>query len=232
MFARLRRWIPGLVTTCLLLSTGLADTSQVRAEAAKLNNLGVAMMNQQLMEKATANFDAAYKLDPSLATAALNKGIALLNQQRLPEAEEALRLAEAKDPGNPRVWYNLGLVHRGSGNTTEAISDFQKVLKIDPTDPDAYYFLGTFYSQQQEYAKAIEAFQRALKINPLHASAEFGLARALQRSGKTDEARVHLKRFEYLTHNKISAPITLTYGEQRRYSVAQDVITTDPAVGL
>lgn len=231
MFARLRRWMPGLVTACLLVSTGSADTPQVRAEAAKLNNLGVAMMNQQLMEKAVVNFDAAYKLDPSLATATLNKGIALLNQQKLPEAEAALQLAAVKEPDNPRVWYNLGLVHRGDGKTAEAITDFLRVLKIDPTDPDAYYFLGTFYSQQQDYPKAIDAFQQALKINPLHASAEFGLARALQRSGQTDEARVHLKKFEHLTRDKISSPITLTYGEQGRYSVAQDVITTDPAVG-
>ncbi len=232
MPAVLRRWMPGVATTCLLIGAcWAADTSPVRAEAAKLNNLGVAMMNQQLMEKAVANFDAAYKLDPSLAVAELNKGIALLNQQKLPEAEAALQQAVAKDPDNPRVWYNLGLVHRGEGKTEEAIADFQKVLKIDATDPDAYYFLGTFYSQQQDYPKAIEAFQQALKINPLHASAEFGLARALQRSGKTDEARVHLKRFEYLTRNKISAPITLTYGEQGRYSVAQDVITNEPSVG-
>ncbi len=231
MHATLRRIVTGVIGLCVFAVGSWADTPQVRAEAAKLNNLGVAMMNQQLMEKATANFDAAYKLDPSLAVAALNKGIALLNQQKLPEAEEALRQAEAKDPGNPRVWYNLGLVHRGSGNTAEAISDFQKVLKIDPTDPDAYYFLGTFYSQEQDYPKAIEAFQEALKINPLHASAEFGMGRALQRSGKTDEAREHLKRFEYLTHNKISSAITLTYGEQGKYSVAQDVITNEPAVG-
>ena len=53
----------------------------------------------------------------------------------------------------------------------------------------------------------------------------------LQRSGQTDEARVHLKRFEYLTHNKISSAITLTYGEQGKYSVAQDVITNEPNVG-
>src|SRR5215469_16411642 len=231
MFALLRRSIPGAVTTCLLIATGLAQTPQVRAEAAKLNNLGVAMMNQQLMDKAVVKFDAAYQLDPALATAELNKGIALLNQQKLPEAEEAFEQAAAKDPGNPRVWYNLGLVDRGEGKTDEAILDFQKVLKIDPNDPDAYYFLGTFYSQKQDYPKAIDRFQQALKLNPLHASAEFGMGRALQRSGKTDEAREHLKRFEYLTHNKISAPITLTYGEQGRYSVAQDVITNEPSVG-
>jgi tetratricopeptide (TPR) repeat protein len=231
MFARLRRWIPGLVATCLLANAGWADSPQVRAEAAKLNNLGVAMMNQQQMDKAVAKFDAAYKLDPSLAVASLNKGIALLNQQKLPEAEAALQQAATQDHKNPRVWYNLGLVHRGEAKTAEAIADFLKVLQIDPTDPDAYYFLGTFYSQQQDYPKAIEAFQQALKINPLHASAEFGLARALQRSGNTDEAKVHLKKFEHLTRDKISAPITLTYGEQGRYSVAQDVITNEPAVG-
>ena len=231
MPARLRRWIPGLVTTCLLASAAWADSPQVRADASKLNNLGVAMMNQQQMDKAEAKFDAAYKLDPSLAVASLNKGIALLNQQKLPEAEAALQQAAAQDPKNPRVWYNLGLVHRGEAKTAEAIADFLKVLQIDPTDPDAYYFLGTFYSQQQDYPKAIEAFQQALKINPLHASAEFGLARALQRSGKTDEAKLHLKKFEHLTRDKISAPITLTYGEQGRYSVAQDVITNEPAVG-
>ncbi len=231
MNAVLRRWVPAILTTCVLLGACRADSQQVRAEAAKLNNLGVAMMNQQLMEKAVVKFDAAYKLDPSLAIAELNKGIALLNQQKLPEAEEALQQAANKDPANPRVWYNLGLVHRGEAKTDEAISDFQKVLKIDPNDPDAYYFLGTFYSQQQDYPKAIEAFQQALKINPLHASAEFGIGRALQRSGQTEAAREHLKRFEYLTHNKISAPITLTYGEQGKYSVAQDVITNEPSVG-
>src|SRR5215469_17626835 len=153
MYSRLRRWIPGAVTTCLLICACSAETPQVRAEAAKLNNLGVAMMNQQLMEKAVAKFDAAYKLDPSLVVAELNKGIALLNQQKLPEAEEALQQAAAKDPDNPRVWYNLGLVHRGEGKTDEAIADFQKVLKIDPNDPVAYYFLGTCYIQTQDYRK-------------------------------------------------------------------------------
>ena len=77
----------GVFACCLLTAVVWADTPQTRAEAAKLNNLGVAYMNQQLMEKATAKFDEAYKPDPALATASLNKGIALLNQQRLPEAE-------------------------------------------------------------------------------------------------------------------------------------------------
>jgi tetratricopeptide (TPR) repeat protein len=201
------------------------------AEAIRLANLGVALINQQRMDKAVERFDEALKLDPSLHVAELDKGIALLNLQKLKEAEVSLNRVAAVDPKNPRVWYNLGLVHRSQGLNEAGIADFKKVLAIDDHDADAYYLLGSMYLQLQQYDPAIEAFQSALKITPLHASAEFGLARALQRSGKLDEARIHLKNFEHLTREKISTPMTLAYGEQGRYSTAQDITPIAPQVG-
>jgi tetratricopeptide (TPR) repeat protein len=202
-----------------------------RAKAARLNNLGVALMNQQRMDKAVEKFDEALAADPTLSTAELNKGIALLNQQKLPEADEALKRAAALTPNDPRVWYNFGLLYRSEGKNEQGIEAFNKVLKIDPKDQDARYFLGSLYLQMQQYEPSIAEFKEALAIQPLHASAEFGLARALQRSGKTDEARQHLRVFEHLTKEKISTPMTLAYGEQGKYSVAQDVITNEPKVG-
>jgi lipoprotein NlpI len=236
MVTALRRRTVGVMSLVLFVccSFGFSPASENQAktsEAAKLNNIGVAMMNQQLMEKAIDKFNAALKLEPQLTTAQLNKGIALLNMQKMPEAEEVLGSVVKKDPANARAWYNLGLAHRGAGDTAAAIADFQQAAKLAPDDPDVYYFLGTFYSQQQDYPKAIESFEHALKLNPVHASAEFGLARALQRSGQADAARLHLKKFEHLTQDKISSPITLSYGEQGRLSMAQDIITNEPAVG-
>ncbi|MGD0681619.1 MAG: CRTAC1 family protein, partial [Terracidiphilus sp.] len=61
------------------------------------------------------------------------------------------------------------------------------------------------------------------EIDPLHASAEFQLARALQRSGHTAEAKEHFKRFQHLTSTKIGAPIGLSYGEQGHYSTVMPV---------
>ena len=49
---------------------------------------------------------------------------------------------------------------------------------------------------------------------------EFGLSRAYQQSGDTDHAREHLKKFQYITQNKIGAPMSLAYGEQGQYSRA------------
>jgi tetratricopeptide (TPR) repeat protein len=225
------RLLPCLVAGFVSIAGWSADKPPDRAQAALLNNLGVAYMNQQRMDNAVEEFDLALTADPGLTTAELNRGIALLNLQKLPEAEKALNAAAAADASNPRVWYNLGLLRRGEGNSAGAIEAFQHVLAIDPNDPDAHYFLGTMYSQQQQYDKAIAEFETVLRLRPLHASAEFGLARALQRSGKPDAAREHLQTFEHLTKTNLSAPITLAYGEQGRYSTAQEVPTPAPKVG-
>jgi tetratricopeptide (TPR) repeat protein len=228
--SRFAALILSVVMTASMLVCAQQTPKHDPAEAVRLANLGVAFINQQRMDKAVERFDEALKLDPSLTVAELDKGIALLNLQKLKEAEVVLNRVAAVDPKNPRVWYNLGLVHRSQGLNEAGIADFKKVLAIDDDDADCYYLLGSLSLQMQQYDAAIEAFQAALKITPLHASAEFGLARALQRSGKIDEARAHLKNFEHLTREKISTPMTLAYGEQGRYSTAQDITPNAPQV--
>lgn len=209
-----------------------SQTTKVdRIAAIRLNNVGVALMNQQLAEKALAKFDEALQKDPGLTTAELNKGIALLSQQKLKEAETVLNHVASLEANNPRVWYNLGLVHRGEARNEEGITDFKKVISIDPNDADAHYFLGSLYLQAQQYEPAATEFEAALKINRFHASSEFGLARSLQRLGKAEESRVHFKAFEHLTREKIASPITSIYGEQGRYSLAQEVFLPEPNVG-
>src|ERR1700722_9628255 len=189
-------------------------------EAARQNNLGCAYMNQQLFEKGLKAFQQAVELDPKLAVARLNEAIAFLNLQKVYEAKAALEAALKQDPKNPNAWYNLGLLAKNTGDATAAIDDFKRVTEIDPNDADTWYFLGTAYVQAKQFPQAIEAFQHALQLNPLHASAVFGLSRAYQQSGDVDHAREHLKKFQYITQNKIGAPMSLAYGEQGQYSRA------------
>ena len=190
------------------------------AEAARMNNLGAAYMNQQLFEKALKSFQQAAELDPKFAIAKLNEGIAFLNLQKIDQAKSALEEALKQDPKNPQAWYNLGLYAKNAGDAQAAIDAFHHVAEIDPNDADTWYFLGTAYVQAKQFSQAIEAFQHALQINPLHASAEFGLSRAYQQSADIDHAREHLKKFQYITQNKIGAPMSLAYGEQGQYSRA------------
>ena len=204
----------------LLAAVGLftPDAKPNPIEAARLNNLGCAYMNQQLFEKALNQFQQAAEADPKLTIARLNQGIAELNLQKVDEAKAALDDALKQDPKNPNAWYNLGLMAKNAGDAQGAIDNFKRVTEIDPTDADTWYFLGTAYVQAKQFPPAIEAFHHALQINPLHASAEFGLSRAYQQSADVDHAREHLKKFQYITQNKIGAPMSLTYGEQGQYS--------------
>ncbi len=199
----------------------LAFTSQSNPiEAARLNNIGVAYMNQQLFEKGLKQFQQAAEADPKFAIARLNQGVAYLNLQKIDEAKTALEDALKQDPKSPNAWYSLGLLAKNTGDAQASIEAFKHVIEIDPNDPDTWYFLGTAYVQAKQFPQAIDAFEHALKINPLHASAEFGLSRAYQQSSDTDHAREHLRKFQYITQNKIGSPMSLAYGEQGQYSRA------------
>lgn len=241
---QLRPWVPPIKQAChknlkhlFLLFACLFGASMSRAaisssslEAARLNNVGVAYMNQQFTDKALQKFEEAHKKDIGAAVPLLNKGIALLYLRRLSEAEEALKAASLLDATNARVWYSLGLAHFDGGGQQLALGDFQHAVQIDSEDADSHYFLGTIYLGLKDYQHAIAELEDAVRLNPLHASAQFGLARALQRAGMADKSREHLKRFQEITQAKIGTPLSAVYGEQGRYATVQDMRSPTPAV--
>jgi tetratricopeptide (TPR) repeat protein len=207
----------------LMWMAGAHAAARFDAEAVRLNNRGVAQMGQQFTDRAADSFAAAMKKDPKLAQAAINDGIALMTLQKLDEAQKALRAALDLDPNSAQAWYNLGLAQHAGNELEPALKSFQQAVKLDPRDVDSYYFEGMCYQEMKEFDKAIAILKQALAIDPLHASSEFALARSLQRSGDTPDAKEHFKRFQHLTSTKIGAPIGLAYGEQGHYSTVTPV---------
>jgi tetratricopeptide (TPR) repeat protein len=192
------------------------------AEAVRLNNLGVAYMNQRHSEEALKNFEQAYSLDPSLLAAHLNEGIALLDLQRSEPARKLLVEVTQQQPDNPRAWFNLGLLLRKLDETEEALAAFSRVAKLDPNDAETHYFLGALHQSAREYDLAVANYRRALELNPYHVSSLFGLASSYQRMGNSEEAAKYLERFQKLTEDKLGTPIGTTYGDQGKYSLAED----------
>ncbi|HUB29725.1 MAG TPA: FG-GAP-like repeat-containing protein [Terracidiphilus sp.] len=215
---------PKPIARAVVLFLLVFSTSAVRAtprfnqEAIELNNRGVALMGQQFTEKAAASFAEAFKKDPKMAQAAINDGIALFTLQNLDESKKTLQAALALDPKNAQAWYNLGLAQHADNEVEQALASFQQATHYDPRDADSFYFVGLCYGELKEFDKEIDVLKQALAIQPLHASAEFAMARALQRTGHTPEAKEHFKIFQHLTSTKISAAIGLAYGEQGHYS--------------
>jgi Flp pilus assembly protein TadD len=190
------------------------------AEAYRQNTLGVAYMNQQRPADAQKYFEQALSIDPTFEVARLNLGISLLAQQKLEAARTALAVAAEKLPQDPYAWYNLGLTYKDLGDAEKGVDAFTRVTQI-ANEADPWYFVGYLNSQLQRYDQAIAAFQKALVLFPFHASAEFGLARALQRSGNADAAREHLAKFQKITAEHLGTPFGAGYGDQGRFSLAE-----------
>src|SRR5438105_13031079 len=191
------------------------------ADAYRFNTLGVAHMNQQRPADAQKYFQQALEADPKFAVARLNLGVALLGQQKLDAARAALTAATEQLPNDPYAWYNLGLAYKDTGEVEKGIAAFERVTEIKPNEADAYYFVGYLNTQIQKYDEAIASFQKGLALNPVHASAEFGLARALQRKGDAAAAREHLARFQKITSEHLGTPFGAGYGDQGKYSMAE-----------
>lgn len=211
-------------------STAESSGTGSYAEITRENNFGVAMMNRQQFEAALGKFTRACIMDPESDVGCTNMGIALLNMQKFDQARDILEKSTERHPRNPVPWFNLGLIEKAEGHPDAAIADFQKAAELDPDDADSQYFLGLMYSQQQQYDKAIASFRTALAINRFHLSAEFGLAQALMRTGQANEAKTHLERFQQMNEQKLGKPISFTYGEQGKYSLAQQMPPVPEAV--
>jgi Flp pilus assembly protein TadD len=207
-------------------STKKPASRQNAAGAYRFNTLGVAHLSQGRPADAQKYFEQALEADPKFAVARLNLGIALLGQQKLEAARSALKEATEQLPNDPYAWYNLGIVYKDGGEPEKGIIAFRRVTEIKSNEADAYYFVGYLNTQIQKYDEAIAAFQKGLTLNPVHASAEFGLARALQRKGDSAAAREHLARFQKITTEHLGAPFGAGYGDQGKFSLAELPLST------
>ncbi|MBB5056748.1 tetratricopeptide (TPR) repeat protein [Granulicella aggregans] len=203
---------------------------EAREKAIRENNAGVAMLTQQLPDRALIRFRAARTLAPEDPAPLLNEGITLLYQQKDAEAEELLLKVQKSVPTDARAAYCLGLLYFRMARPDAALEAFQRALELDPRDADGWYFLGSTAAILKKDDVAQRAFERAIELNPAHASAEFGLARMLQHRGSADKARLHFTRFQQLSKDGRGRTVNSIYGEQGRNAMAQELRSSLPSV--
>jgi tetratricopeptide (TPR) repeat protein len=121
----------------------------------------------------------------------------LLDTARPPKTDDAIRFykaAVALRPTRADMHLYLGNALRRKGNFDEAIGAIGKAIELDPKLPGAFDALGHVFREQGKLDAAIACYQKALEIDPPgQAASRVGMADALARKGKTDEAIATLK---------------------------------------
>ena len=197
---------------------------QVREDAYRANNVGVALLEQYNYDEAIASFRRAVELQSELGIARLNLAIALLYAGQVDEALKVAQDAAQRLPDLPHPHYVMGLAARGLGRTDDAVVAFRRVLQMDPADVGSRINLGQIQLQQRQYVEAVAVFTEALTAEPFNATAAYGLGTALTRAGKSDEAGRAMQRFETLRDAPYAITYSQTYLQQGRYGEA--VIST------
>lgn len=198
--------------------------------AIRENNLGIALMERHQFSEALGKFQTACIMNPQSDTGCVNMGIALLHMNQYDDARTVLTKSAERDPKSSRAWFNLALLEQAEGHNEAAMDDFSKVAALDPNDAETQYFIGALYADQKQYPQAIVAFGRAVQLDPFLAAAEFGLSQADAQTSDTDGALAHLNRANQLTLAHLAAPSDTGYGDQGKYSLAQEMrVVAEPA---
>ncbi len=192
-------------------------------------NQGVAQMGRYDFAAAASAFSALVTSQPQSHEAALDLALALINRQREgdgADAERLLRPLLTSPAVGQRASYALGLLLLYEGRDADAFPLLSTVADRVPNDAYAAYFAG-----QARLAAApddaLAWFTKAQTANPLLRSAHYGAFQALQRLGRTADARTMLNRFQALESDPRAVVAEFKY--TRMGPLAMAVTFDDPA---
>jgi superkiller protein 3 len=156
------------------------------------------------------------------AEALANLGAVLVQEEKFAEAiasyQQALQIAPQLAP----IHMNLGLAYMKSGKPGEAAAAFTQYLAKDPKNRQALQLRAMAYLDAEKYKESVADYRALLPSEDM--TIRLGLASALARSGKAEEARSTLE--PVLASN--APEVQFVYGqslfEEGNYSKALEVL--------
>ncbi|HSQ79239.1 MAG TPA: sulfatase-like hydrolase/transferase [Candidatus Bathyarchaeia archaeon] len=158
--------------------------------------LARALMAQGRAEDAVRALDAGARENPANYALLAALGSLLVEVRQDDRAAEALTRAIAIIDFDPDAWNNLGGIRMRKGDLDKALECFERAVALDAGFAPAHVNIGaarmaSYFGRGRnpdDLAQALDHFRRAVEIDPVSNPALRGLASALTRSGREDEA--------------------------------------------
>jgi tetratricopeptide (TPR) repeat protein len=189
---------------------------------------GVLYVQLAQYDKAEADFEKAYELDPhqSLSTAA--QGLAAVQANDLDHALASVQSKLERKPDDALLLYlqadllSQKSVDVGTPEFQLAMRSAQRAVSLQPTLGAARGVLAKLYMRVGQYPEAVEQCRAALKSDPKDQTALYRLIQALRKTGQQAEIPDLLKRLAQLREQA-------TKEERERYRYK--LIEEDPPAG-
>ena len=173
-------------------------------------------------EKAQADFDKAYDLDPSQSLSIAAQSLAAVQQNDLPRAQEGVELKLKHNPDDPILLYMQADIlleqgaEPGSPEFQRALGSAKRAVELRPSLGPARGVLAKLYLKNGQYPEAAAQCRKALEIDPKDQSAVYHLIQALRKTDKKSEIPDLLKRLAALRQEA-----TTEEREQYRYKLVE-----------
>jgi tetratricopeptide (TPR) repeat protein len=183
---------------------------------------GVLYVQLAEYEKAQADFETAYELDPSQSLSAAAQGLAAVQQNDLDHALASVQEKLANKPNDPILLYLRAdvLAQKGAEPGTDefrtAMDSAKKAVALRPTLEPARGVLAKLLLQGGQYSEAVVQCKRALDLDPKDQTALYHLIQAERKSGNKSEIPELLKRLALLRQEA-----TKEEREQFRYKLVE-----------
>jgi len=148
---------------------------------------GILYIQMGQLEKGQADFEAANRLDPGQASAAVAEGLAQLQASNLDQALKTVETELKAHPNDAFLHYlkaeiiSQGGPAVGSPEFSEAVRAASRAVQLQPDFPLARNVLGNLYLQSSQNEKAIEQCRLVLRENPSDQIAVYHLLLALRK---------------------------------------------------
>lgn len=124
-----------------------------------------------------------------------NEGLELVADGDYLDASVRFREAVELDARFAEARYNLGAVYQRMGTYEKAFDEFEEAAQLRPDNADYRFAAGGARFHLEQYDRAVREFRRALDIDPFHLRARYSLAAALEKLGRTRDAREQWRHY-------------------------------------
>jgi hypothetical protein len=133
--------------------------------------------------------------------------------ERREDAAAAYRRALEIDTELVPALINLANIHYAQGHFIEAMALYERAIGLEPDDFEGYFNLGNIHHDLGRYRVAEEYYLQALAVNPMYPEAHLYLAVALEKDGRSEEARPHWRAYHTMAPDGEWADLAREFSE-------------------
>jgi tetratricopeptide (TPR) repeat protein len=159
------------------------------------------LVNEGDLKNAAVHYRKALSMDPYLPGAHFELAEAILEANpndaaAQTEADQQLREALRVDGESARIECEMGRDDFLQSRLDAALAHYRRADVLVPGDTEALMGMARIFMRQQQPAQALSLLKQVIDEDPLNGEAHYRYARALQMSGRQDEAHKQMQIYE------------------------------------